>query len=583
MPSSPPSKTSAELAEPATRAPGEQNVGGSDAARRREQWRALVRDRYPEADFRRSNRSGIELQPVYDETDVDDGQRRRQALPGQFPYTRGIYPIHYQYQPWMDLQIIGYGVASQLRERMDLLRREGGARGYFGGDAYNVIFDMPTSMGFDPDYPGVLGSVGDSGVSICKASDYETLLEGVDLTKTHFSMVCNAGSPAMLALYLAAARRMGHPTTKLRGNITNYIWDFFGHCGGMNFSPKGSYRLCVDVCAYCAEFAPNFGTVTFSEHNIAEAGATSVQSVALALAAVVALNRECEQLGLSVDEVAVGYGFHLRFGDDFFEDIAKARALRTLYAKINAERFACETPNALKARIHAQTAGSLLTVQQPQNNIMRNGFGALAAVLSGVNGMTINAFDEALGLPTEEAVTLSLRTSQILAEEAAVTEVSDPLGGSYYVEALTTKIMADVEALLDQIDEQGGLIECIESGWARGIVAESAFEWRRQVEAGERTVVGVNKFTTDEEAEVRVFEPDPRVGEMALQDLADLRARRDQAGVDRSLDEIRRAGEAVMEGREIGAVTAALVAAAEADTTLGEMQAVLFDVFGRNK
>jgi methylmalonyl-CoA mutase N-terminal domain/subunit len=559
------------------------DLGAEHASASRAEWEKQLRERYKDANFGHRNRSGMELRPAYDPADLGEQGLDRPPMPGQYPFTRGIYPIHYQYQPWMDLQIIGYGVPSQLRERMALLRREGGARGYFGGEAYNVIFDMPTSMGFDPDYPGVVGSVGQSGVSICKTSDYEALLAGADLSKTHFSMVSNAGSPAMLALYVAAAKRMGFDGPQLRGNITNYIWDFFGHCGGMNFSPRGSYRLCVDVVAYGAEHIPNFGTVTFSEHNICEAGATNVQAVGLALAAVVAMNEECVELGLPVDTIASRYGFHVRFGEDFFEDIAKTRALRSLYAKLNKERFGCQTSNALKARIHAQTAGSLLTVQQPANNIVRNSIGALGAVIAGVNSMTINAFDEALGLPTEQAVTLSLRTSQVIGEESGIKNVSDPLGGSYYVEALTAQIEDACMELIEKVDEQGGLIACIESGWARAEVAASAYEWRRQVEDGTRGIVGVNRFATDDADDTPVFRPDPNVAKLALADLERHRASRDQAACDAALDQLRNAAQEVMAGRNIGATTAALIAAADADATLGEMQSVLFDVFGRNK
>jgi methylmalonyl-CoA mutase, N-terminal domain len=540
-------------------------------------WARDVAKRYGDRVFRHTKRSKLTTEAFYDDHESEP------PPPGQYPFTRGIYPIHYQYQPWMDLQIIGYGVASQLRERMELVEREGGARGYFGGSAFNIIFDMPTSMGYDPDYPGVRASIGESGVSICKARDYEVLLAGRDLTSTHLSMVLNAGSPAMLGLYVAAARRLGFDSTTLHGNLTNYIWDFFGHSGGVNFSPRGSYRLCADVAAYCAEQVPHFGTITISEHNICEAGATNVQAVALAIATVVALNEECQSLGLDLDSVVPGYGFHLRYGEDFFEDIAKTRALRSLYARINHERFGCQRSNSLKARIHAQTAGSLLTAQQPLNNIIRNAYGALAAVLSQVNGMTINAYDEALGLPTAQAVTLSLRTSQIISEETGVTQVSDPLGGSHYVEALTQEIEEACMTLLAEIDERGGLIECIESGWVQSQVVESAFQWRQEVETGERTIVGVNKFRVDEEDLTPVFEPDPNVARLALADLEDLRRTRDSTACASALEHLGSAARTVWDGREIGSVTAALVAAAEADATLGEMQAVLFEVFGRNK
>lgn len=551
-------------------------------ANARATWQSAVDERYGGRVFDRVNRSGVVVRPVYDPSDLE-ALGLPLAEPGQFPFDRGIYPIHYQHQPWMDLQIIGYGVASQLRERMDLLKAADGAKGYFGGEAYNLIFDMPTSMGYDPDTPGVGGAIGDCGVSIVKVSDFETLFAGKDLARTHVSMVCNAGSPAMLALYLAAAARMGVPGNQLAGNITNYIWDFFGHCGGVNFSPRGSYRLCVDVAAYCAEHAPKFNTVTVSEHNICEAGANHVQALAFSMATIIALNEEAVSLGIDPDLLLPRYGFHVRYGEDFFEDVAKTRALRRMYARINAERFGAKRTGSLTARIHAQTAGSLLTVQQPLNNLVRNAYGALSAVLAGVNGMTINAYDEALGIPTEEAVTLSLRTSQILAEETGAAKVTDPLAGSYYVESLTSELEAAAQVLIAEIDERGGLVACIEAGWIQAQVSDSAYDWRREVESGERVLVGVNKYTTTEEDQTRVFQPDPETARMALEDLARHRAQRDEASTAAALERLRIAALTVREGREIGSCTAALVAAAQADATLGEMQAVLFDVFGRNK
>lgn len=539
--------------------------------------------RYGGATFEAVNRSGITVQPAYGAQHLDTTPVEDVGMPGEFPYTRNVYPIHYPYQPWMDLQIIGYGVAAQLRERMDLLKEHGGARGYFGGEAYNIIFDMPTSMGIDPDFSAVQGAIGDCGVSICKASDFEVLFDGKDLESTHVSMVCNAGSPGILALYLAAARRRGFDAAKLGGNITNYIWDFFGHCGGINFAPRGSYRLCADIAAYCARAAPRMNTITISEHNICEAGADNVQSVALSVATIIALGEECRSLGLDLDTLVPRWGFHVRYGEDFFEDVAKTRALRRLYAKVNRDRLGCGRPASLQARIHAQTAGSLLTVQQPLNNLVRNAYGALSAVLSGANGMTINAYDEALGIPTEEAVTLSLRTSQILAEETGVTKVTDPLGGSYYVERLTTDLEEGALALIDEIDRRGGLIECIESGWITDLVARSAYTWRREVEDGTRVLVGVNRHVVDEEPEIRVFQPDPEAARLALEDLERHREHRDQAATDAALSRLRDAGAAVRDGREIGSVTECLVEAALADATLGEMQSVLHDVFGRNK
>lgn len=543
-------------------------------------WQQTVSARYKDQSFVARNRSGVEVDPVYGGL---DRHGKEAEMPGQYPYTRGIYPIHYQFQPWMDLQIIGFGLPSQTRERMDLLLEQGGSKGYFDREAYNFIFDMPTSMGYDPDHPGVRGSIGDCGISVCKASDYEVLLAGKDLAKTTVSMVLNAGSPAMLGLYLAAAKRRGFAFDKLGGNLTNYIWDFFGHSGGTNFSPRGSYRLIADIASYCAEHVPLWNPLTISEHNICEAGATNVQAVAYSIAAIIAVNEECVKLGIDPDTVVPRFGFHVRYGENFFEEVAKTRALRRVYAKVNRERFGCKKNASLQARIHAQTAGSLLTAQQPLNNLVRNAYGALAAVLSGANGMTINAYDEALGLPTEEAVTLSLRTSQIIAEETGAVHVSDPFGGSYYVESLTDDIERRVFEIIADIDDRGGLIACIESGWIKQQVSAAAYQWRQEIESGARTMVGVNKYTTDEPEQFAVFQPDPEAARLAIADVERHRLERDAARCAEALEALRRAAVEVNEGRAIGSVMANLVAAAEADATLGEMQAILHEVFGRNK
>lgn len=543
-------------------------------------WQQTVSARYKDRSFVARNRSGVEVDPVYGGL---DRHGKDAEMPGQYPYTRGIYPIHYQFQPWMDLQIIGFGLPSQTRERMDLLLEQGGSKGYFDREAYNFIFDMPTSMGYDPDHPGVRGSIGDCGISVCKARDYEVLLAGKDLAKTTVSMVLNAGSPAMLGLYLAAAKRRGFAFDKLGGNLTNYIWDFFGHSGGTNFSPRGSYRLIADIASYCAEHVPLWNPLTISEHNICEAGATNVQAVAYSIAAIIAVNEECVKLGIDPDAVVPRFGFHVRYGENFFEEVAKTRALRRVYAKVNRERFGCKKNASLQARIHAQTAGSLLTAQQPLNNLVRNAYGALAAVLSGANGMTINAYDEALGLPTEEAVKLSLRTSQIIAEETGAVHVSDPFGGSYYVESLTDEIERRVFEIIADIDDRGGLIACIESGWIKQQVSAAAYQWRQEIESGARTMVGVNKYTIDEPEQFAVFQPDPEAARLAIADVERHRLERDAARCAAALDSLRRAAVEVNEGRAIGSVMANLVAAAEADATLGEMQAILHQVFGRNK
>jgi len=547
--------------------------------RAEEEWIKKVRKRYKNEEFKRTTRSEIEVKPVYHLGDVMDREKVDLSLPGQYPFTRGIYPIHYQYQPWMDEQIIGFGTPNQLRERMDHLLEEGGSKGYFGGEAYNIIFDQATYNGYDPDAPEVQGTIGDVGVSICKTSDFETLFEGKDLGRTHVSLVDLFSSPELFALFVAAAERLGCPKEKLSGNLTNYLYDYI-FLGYTHYPARNCFKLIREVIKYCTEQIPLWNTLTVSEHNIGEAGANAVQSVAYSMAVIIATIEECVNAGLNPDDFVPRLGFHLRYGENFFEDIAKTRALRRMYASVNKERFGCQNLRSLQARIHAQSAGVCMTVQQPLNNLIRGSIATLSAVLSGVNGMTVDAYDEALGEPTEEAVTLAVRTSQIIANETGVTWVSDPLGGSYYIEWLTDEIERRCYQIIEDIEQNGGLIACLENDYLKNQTIEAAYKWRQSVESGERVVIGVNKYISTEPDKTNVFQPDPEAEKRAIEDVVRHRQMRDNQRTRAALELVRSEAKKIKESSKGGKLMDYLVAAAHADATIGEMHSTLTEVLG---
>ena len=549
----------------------------SEELQKRREERVL--NRYKGKEYKAVTTSGIEIKPVYDVGDIEGIEYEDIGLPGEYPYTRGIYDIHYQYQPWMTEQVIGYGMPTQLRDRMMLLRKEGGSRGYFGREAYNFVFDQAAVSGYDPDDPMVMGTIGYGGLSVCKAKDFEILFEGMDLSKTNVVLLGANTGPAMLALYIVAAERMGVPKEKLAGNSANYLYDQF-FCDRESFRPRNAIKAMRELIKYCSKNMQLWNVLTISEHNMEEAGATPVQALAFSLAVSIAVTEECIRAGLNPDDFVPRFGFHVQFGDNFFEDIAKTRALKRMYAKINKERFDCKNPKSLQARIHGQTAGVTLTAQQPLNNIIRNTIDALGAILSGVNGATVDAYDEALGIPTEEAVTLSLRTQQIIQHETGVIDVSDPLAGSYYVEWLTSEVERSAYEILETIDKAGGFVKCWENGWLKKEVLESALKWQQKVESGEKVIVGVNKYISDEEEQVRVFQVDQEVERMAIEDVRKHREERDNVKTRTALDNLMAEAKRVERSETEGELIEALIKAASADATLGEMLAVLREVFG---
>lgn len=514
--------------------------------------------------------SGIPLQTWYSPTDIQRTDYKRIGVPGEYPYTRGIYPAQYQVVSWMNQQVHGYGLPEDTRERMMLLKKEG-MTGYLGQDAFNIVFDHPTQAGLDPDHPLAFGKVGQCGVSACKVGDLDLLFQGLNLEKTNVSFI--TGHPwAMLAMYIVHAERRGIPMENLRGNTMNFEYHSF-FCDTLWASPAVLLKLDVEVIKYCTRHMPKWNTTNLCGYDIREAGANAVQELAFTLATGIGYTEACIEAGLNPDDFLPRFGFQMAIHNDLFEDIAKLRALRRMWATINRERFGCRNSRALQARMHVHTCGSTLTAQQPLNNVARVALHTLAAVLGGTNSLMTSAYDEALGTPTEEAATLALRTQQIILHESNLPKVTDPLGGSYYVEWLTDKIEEEAYKILDEIDRRGGFLKCWREGWFRREIEKEAYKWREEIDQRKRIVVGLNKYAKGEKVPVPVFRIDPKVERTAVERARQFRASRDNAKVRTALERLKEATEKFeKEGAEL---MPAVMDAVRADATLGEVCSVI--------
>lgn len=473
--------------------------------------------------------SGIEIEPVYRDT-----CRAAEPDPGQYPYTRGIHPTMYRGKKWTIRQYAGYASAEETNRRFKLLLE----RGQMG---LSVAFDLPTQLGYDSDHPLARPEVGRVGVAISTLDDMRRLFDGIELAKVTTSMTINAPAALLLLMYQIVAEEQGADPRELRGTIQNDILKEYAARGTYIFPPAPSMRLVTDTFAYCREHLPNWNTISISGYHMREAGATAVQEVAFTLANAIAYVRAAIEAGLQVDEFAPRLSFFFGAHSNFFEEIAKFRAARRMWARIMRERFGAQNSRSMMLRFHTQTCGCTLTAQQPLNNVVRVAYQALSAVLGGTQSLHTNAYDEALGLPTEESATLALRTQQILAEETGVADTADPLGGSYFVEALTDQIEARAWELIDEIEALGGAVAAIEQGWIQERIAESAYAWELRVASGERTVVGVNKYQDDHEVEVPVHRLDVAAVERQVARVREYRARQDAARVAAALDAVERA------------------------------------------
>ena len=515
--------------------------------------------------------SHIEIKPVYTRQDAAGLEPDRDlARPGEFPFTRGVHPTMYRGRLWTMRQYAGYGTAAESNRRFRYLLEQ-------GQTGLSVAFDLPTQIGLDSDHPQARGEVGRVGVAIDSVEDMEELFAGLPLDRVSTSMTINATAAILLALYVAVARRQGVNPQKLAGTVQNDILKEYMARGTYIFPPRPALRLVTDIFAYCKEELPEWNTISISGYHIREAGSTAVQEVAFTLANALTYVQAAVERGLSVDDCAPRLSFFFNAHSDFFEEVAKFRAARRLWARLLRERYQPKDERSLLLRFHAQTAGSTLTAQQPDVNLVRTALEALAAVLGGCQSLHCNAKDEALGLPTEEAALLALRTQQVIAHESGVADTVDPLGGAYYVESLTEGIERRAREYLERIEKLGGMLAAIEKGWVQREIQQAAFECQRAVERGEQVVVGVNRYTAAQESSVPTLRIDPEIEQAQVERLRRLRARREAAPVRTALARVEEAA------RSSENLMPPILQAVEAYATVGEIADALRRVFGEYK
>ena len=489
------------------------------------------------------------------------------GFPGEYPYTRGVQPTMYRGRFWTMRQYAGYASAKESNTRYRYLLEQ-------GQTGLSVAFDLPTQIGYDADDPIASGEVGKVGVSISSLADMETLFKGIPLDKVSTSMTINAPAAILLAMYIAVAKRQGIEIKKLRGTIQNDILKEYIARGTYIFPPKPSMRLITDTFQFCKAEVPNWNTISISGYHIREAGSTAVQELAFTIANGIAYVQAAIEVGLSVDDFASRLSFFFNAHNDFLEEIAKFRAARRLWARIMRERFGAKDPKSWALRFHTQTAGSTLTAQQPENNVVRVTMQALAAVLGGTQSLHTNSMDEALWLPTEKSVRLALRTQQIIAHESGVANSVDPLGGSYLVEALTDEIQDRAEDYIQKIDDIGGVVTAIERGYIQGEIQEAAYQSQRAMETGEQVVIGVNAYQSEGEVDLEPLKVDPVIEIEQKKALKRLRERRDSQKVAELLGYLEEAAK----GRDN--LVPLFITCVENEVTLGEICSQLRQVWG---
>ncbi len=516
----------------------------------------------------RATDSGIAIQPVYHSRDLADFDETRDlGEPGQYPYTRGVYGTMYRGRLWTMRQYAGFGTAEETNERFRFLLAA-------GQTGLSCAFDLPTQMGFNSDHGRAEGEVGRVGVAISSLEDMRLLLAQLPLDQVTTSMTINATASTLLLLYQLVGEEQGVSGDQLRGTIQNDILKEYIARGTYIYPPRPSMRLIVDTFAYCEREMPNWNTISISGYHIREAGSTAVQEVAFTLADGIAYVQAALAAGLAVDDFAPRLSFFFNAHNNLFEEIAKYRAARRLWAKIMRERFKAKNPSSWMLRFHTQTAGSTLTAQQPENNLIRVTLQALAATLGGTQSLHTNSFDEALGLPTEHAVRLALRTQQVIGYETGVADTVDPLAGSYFVETLTTQIEERAQVYLDAIDELGGAVAAIEAGYPQREIENAAYDFARSIDEGERIIVGVNRFTDEGDVSPEVFPIDLERQALQVARVRSLKQRRDNDAVRASLHDVATAA------RGSANLLYPMKAALKELATLGEVADVLRQEFG---
>ena len=526
--------------------------------------------------------SGLPIKTAYFPHDVADLEFADVGAPGQYPFTRGNLPAQYQLMNWANQPVIGYGLPEDTRSRMDHLSAQG-MTGYFGHNFYNLVYDLVSHEGLDPDHPGARGRVGQCGMAVYSKSDMARLFDGMDLTKMNVVHISYYQVVPALAQYIAYAEDRGLGPGDLRGNSMNWYHQS-AYVGMSAFPPDNGHRLAVELISYCNKNMPRWNTTNLFGYGVEEAGGTAVQEIGLMLAYGIDLVRACKKSGMAADEALPRFGFQIAQANDFFEEICKIRALRKIWAKTMHEDMGAEDPRSMHVHIHTHTSGASLTAQQPLVNLIRTTLHAFGAALSGVQAMEVSAYDEALSIPSEDSATLALRIQQVIQEETNITAVSDPLGGSYYVESLTEQLAQEALQLVERIEEQGGYIAAQQSGWIRREVEGSADRWRDMVNSGERKIVGLNCYTEEEEAKPEIFRVDREAERVAVERVQELRASRDGARFDAAIANFHKVAEefAAKPYEELGGgeLMEAAIEAARADATTGEMMGVLKDTLG---
>jgi len=507
---------------------------------------------------------GIAVQRIYGPADVGKGD---QSLPGEFPFTRHIMPTGYRGRLWTMRQYAGFATVEETNRRYKYLYQH-------GNTGFSVAFHLPTQEGYDSDHPLAAGEVGKCGVAIDSLQDMEQLWEGIPLAEVSTSMTINATAPILLAMYIAAAEKQGVERSRLRGTVQNDILKEYIARNTYIFAPAPSMRLVTDICSYCAQAMPEWNSISISGYHIREAGSTAIQEAAFTLANGIAYVQAMIDKGMQVDSFLPRFSFFFAAYTNVMEEVAKFRALRRLWADIVKNRFGSANPRSQMLRYHVQTDGFTLTGQQPLNNIIRVTLQALGGVLGGCQSLHTNSFDEALALPTEQAVQVALRTQQIIAEESGVADTVDPLGGSYFLENLTDRIEEGVNNYLQRIDAMGGALEAIRQGFVQSEIARSAYNYQVAVDAGEQVIVGVNKYTTKEEESPGILEVDESVQKKQIERLTILKRERDNKRVKEALEQIRQTAKSEEN------IMPVLIEAVKAYATVGEISDVLRDVFG---
>ncbi|HEY6419078.1 MAG TPA: methylmalonyl-CoA mutase family protein [Candidatus Binataceae bacterium] len=530
-------------------------------------WRATTYQQASERPVRFSSVSDMELEPLYTPADITAPYDEALGNPGEFPYTRGVYGSMYRGRLWTMRQFAGFGLAEDTNARFHYLLAQ-------GQDGLSTAFDMPTLMGYDADHERACGEVGREGVSVTSVDDMARLFDKIPLDKVSTSMTVNCSASVLLAMYLVVAERNGIPWDRVGGTIQNDMLKEFIAQKEWISPPNPSLRVVTDMIEFCARQVPRWHAVSISGYHIREAGSTAVQELAFTIADGICYVDDAIRRGLSVDDFAPRLSFFWNLHNDFLEEVAKLRAARRMWARIMRERFGAKNPRSMMLRAHAQTAGASLTAQQPINNVVRVALQALAGVLGGVQSLHTNSMDETLALPTEEAVTVALRTQQIIAEETGVTNTIDPLGGSYAVEALTDRMEREAMEYIARIDDMGGMLRAIETGYPQREIAESAFHYQRQLEQRIKSVVGMNKYTTPEELPIPTLKINPEIEEKQIQRVRKVKRERNSVALK---DALGRVAEACRSGEN---VMGPICDAVRRDATVGEISDIFRAEFG---